>query len=175
MIDNLSVDYMHCILLGVVQQFVKLWMNGSYRNKYWYISPRQVDIIDNRLSKIRPHSDIKRFPRSIKLAGQWKASELKNFLLYCSIYVLRDILTANILRHWCLLVNSTFLLLGESINAQNISESERMLDTFIADVFKICSAEHASYKVHQLSHLATCVRRCGPLWLTSCFTFESDN
>jgi hypothetical protein len=114
-------------------------------------------------------------PRSLKLAGKWKASELRSFLLYYSIYVLRDILPTNYLKHWLLLVDAIFTLLLEKLTVQDITKSEQMLHKFITDTVLLYGVEHISYNIHQLSHLGECVKVSGPLWRTSAFPFESNN
>jgi hypothetical protein len=175
MVRGFTVDYMHCVLLGVVRQLIDLWTDAKYRDCDWHLSAAQVCIIDNALLSIKPPCDIKRFPRSIKLAGKWKASELRSFLLFYSMHVLRDILPDVFLKHWLLMVDAVYYLLRKNISSDDLNACELMLRKFVTDVVRLYGIEHMSYNVHQLSHLVDCVRNCGPLWKTSAFPFESHN
>ena len=135
----------------------------------------QTTEIDNLLFSVKPLSDIKRFPRSICLASNWKASELKNFLLYYSIYVLQNVLPRVYIKHWIFLVHSIFYLLQENISQQDLVSCERMLSKFVIDTVALYGVELVTYNIHQLSHLVECTRNRGPLWRTSAFAFEHNN
>lgn len=175
MVRGFPVDYMHSVLLGVVRQFIALWSDSKHHESDWYLSPRKVAIIDKALLSIKPTSDIKRFPRNLKLASKWKASELKNFLLFYSVYVLQDVLPNIYLKHWMLLVEAVYKLLQEDIPLHDLSVCERKLKKFVIDTVRLYGAENMTYNVHQLSHLTACVKNCGPLWRTSAFAFENNN
>ena len=43
------VDYLHCVLLGVVRQFVTLWFESSNHLNAWYID-RRIHGVDALLS-----------------------------------------------------------------------------------------------------------------------------
>ena len=36
-IKGIPVDYMHCVLIGVVKNMVKLWFNSTNHRKEWYM------------------------------------------------------------------------------------------------------------------------------------------
>ena len=36
-IEGTSIDYMHCVLLDVCKQVIKLWMQSKYHKELWYI------------------------------------------------------------------------------------------------------------------------------------------
>lgn len=56
------VDYLHCVLLGVVRQFVTLWFDSSNHLNAWYID-RRIHGVDAQLLSICPPSEITRAPR----------------------------------------------------------------------------------------------------------------
>lgn len=67
-----SVDYMHCVLLGVCRQLFRLWLETKHRHQPWYIG-NKVAQLDSRLSKIHPPDEMKRTPRSIQTTLKyWK-------------------------------------------------------------------------------------------------------
>jgi len=72
LIDGMSFDYMHCVLLGVTRLLLRLWFTPSFHGESWYLNS-VVKEIDDRLCSIRPPDEIQRTPRSIeKTLKFWK-------------------------------------------------------------------------------------------------------
>jgi hypothetical protein len=70
-IKGTSVDYMHCVLLGVCRQLLKLWLLSQYHKEVWYIGT----VLDERLANIKPPSEMKRTPRSLTSTRKyWKGA-----------------------------------------------------------------------------------------------------
>ena len=65
LIDGMSIDYMHCVLLGVTRMFLQLWFNLSYHSELWYIGST-VHEVGSRLREILPPYKIQLTPRSIE-------------------------------------------------------------------------------------------------------------
>lgn len=64
-IRGFSVDYMHCVLLGVCRQLLKLWLKRKNHRSLWYIG-NHVSKLDKRLLAIRPLIEMQRTPRSME-------------------------------------------------------------------------------------------------------------
>ena len=47
-IDGTTIDYMHCVLLGVMRQLLSLWISSDHHNEQYYIG-RKLNIVDCRL------------------------------------------------------------------------------------------------------------------------------
>lgn len=72
MVDGMSADYMHCVLLGVTRMLLRLWFNSPHHSELWYIG-NATNKVDSRLCSILPPSEIQRTPRSIdKTVKFWK-------------------------------------------------------------------------------------------------------
>ena len=112
--------------------------------------------MDSRLLSIKPISEISRAPRSFSDRKHWKASEFRSFLLYYSIPILQGILPTKYYKHYLLLVTSLRKLLGTSIEQKDIDKE-------------------MTINIHTLNHLPHTVQDLGPLWVYSCFFFESLN
>lgn len=175
MVRGFAVDYMHCVLLGLQRQFIDIWTDSKYHEAEWYLPASKVADIDRMLLCIKPPCDIKRFPRSVKLAGKWKASELRSFLLFYSMFVLQNALPDKYLKHWSLLVHSMHALLHEKISRTDLVAIDSMLREFVSKTEALYGVEHMSFNLHQLCHMVECVQYCGPIWRVSAFSFESDN
>ena len=101
---------MHGVLLGISKLLINLWIGSSNSREKFSISA-YVDIIDERLTKIKPPSFITRIPRTISDHFKyWKASELRSWLFYYSLPVLSDILPAAYFLHYACLVEGIYLL-----------------------------------------------------------------
>jgi hypothetical protein len=166
-------DYMHSVCLGVMRQMVELWFESKHHGKSFYIG-QKVKIVDERLQLISPPSEIHRSPRSISQRHFWKASEWRAFIFY-SLVVLHGILPTIFLNHYFLFVYGIYTLLGDSISSSLICLSELCLTKFVIKLEELYGLSSCKFNAHCLTHLAHCVKDCGPLWATSAFTFESHN
>ena len=133
-----------------------------------------MKLIDERLQQISPPSEIHRSPRSLSERCYWKASEWRAFIFY-SLIVLQGTLPRHHLHHFFLFVYGIYTLLGDSISSSAINLSELCLTKFVIEMEDLYGLSNCKYNVHCLTHLAHCVRDCGPLWATSAFTFEAHN
>lgn len=89
-VRGIAVDFMHCVCLGVMRQFVHLWMDSKQHEKPYYIGRRELEI-NERLKTINVPSKISRAPWSFTERSYWKASEWRTFILY-SLVILHGIL-----------------------------------------------------------------------------------
>ena len=149
-------------------------MPGSKNHDQEYYIGRKADVVNKRLEAIRPPTEIHRAPRSLSERHYWKASEWWAFLLY-SLVVLQRVLPVRFLNHYFLYVYGIYTLLGDSIDQESISSAKVALTKFVIQVEHLYGLRHCSYNIHSLTHLAHCVKNCGPLWATSAFIFESHN
>ena len=172
-VRGVAVDFMHCVCLGVMRQFVNLSMESKQHDKPYYIGRREAEISE-RLSGINVPSEISRAPRTFTDRNYWKASEWRAFIFY-SLVVLRDILPPVFLKHLFLFVYGVYSLLGDSIDESTINSAEACLTKFVIQVEELYGLKCCSFNVHQLIHLAQSVKDCGPLWSSSAFIFESNN
>ncbi|XP_047122453.1 uncharacterized protein LOC124805950 [Hydra vulgaris] len=88
MISQFLLDYMHLVCLGVVRKIICLWIKGEYQC-------RQPSIIISKISKnlcslreAMPR-EFSRQPKSLFEFRKWKATELRQFLLYSGAVVLQ--------------------------------------------------------------------------------------
>lgn len=174
-IDGTTVDYMHCVLLGVMRQLLSLWIGSEHHNEQYYIG-RKLKIVDSRLEAINPPSMITRKPRKLSTHFKYlKASEYRAFLLYYSLPVLSGILPCQYLNHFSLLVISIHTLLQQSISHRQLLQCQNMINTFCQQFEILYGQRYMSANVHLLLHLPNTVRQLGPLWVYSCFYFEGQN
>lgn len=172
-VNGFVIDHMHSIDLGVVRQMLELWFDSSNHNQPYYLGLR-VKIIDETFSKISPTQKIAR-KRSIESRHIWKAHEFKNWLLYFGIPCLYKQLPLTYLKHFALLSDSIYLLLKEKISEDDIQTAEFKLRSFVLQFEELYGSKNMTYNVHLMSHIANCVKNCGPLWAYSNYSFETNN
>ena len=68
-----------------------------------------------------------------------------------------------------------FTLLGDAISGSSICLAEVCVTKFVIRIEELYGLSSCKFNVHCLTHLAHCVKDCGPLWATSAFTFQSHN
>ncbi|XP_077511368.1 uncharacterized protein LOC144121829 [Amblyomma americanum] len=171
-----TVEYMHCVLLGVTRQFTEYWFDPSRcREKYYIGRPSTVNALNKRLTSIRPPHHVTRLPRTIQERHFWKAHEWRNWLLFYCVPCCLNTLPAQFLRHFALLCEAIFILLQEQLSSAAISYADRLLQRFVCRAAALYGERCMSFNVHQLTHLTQAARNFGPLWAHSAFGFESGN
>jgi len=173
-ISGFNPECMHSIMLGVVKQFVGLWLDSSSAGKQFYLRPKAMNL-NSLLVACKPPSEVKRLPRSLDARCYWKASEWRAFLLLYSAVVLKNILPDEYYRHWLLLVYGVYNLHQKKVKVTDLCLCDLALNKFVAQVPELYGDEHVSYNVHLLVHVTNAVKNWGPLWATSAFVFEDSN
>ena len=68
-----SVEYMHCIMLGVVKTLLSLWTDPAKSRGTLHDIEPDLPLIDQRIAQIQVPTEMPRKPRSIKEhLGDWK-------------------------------------------------------------------------------------------------------
>lgn len=173
-VNGFCIDYMHCVLLGVVKLLMDFWLDSKYHKCGFYIGLKS-NKIDERLLQFKPPSNISRTPRSIKERALWHANEFRNWLLYYSIPCLENFLPSKYLKHFGLLSHSIFTLLKTRITEVELNAIDKNLTQFVRQFQLYYGNDHMVYNVHLLTHLVQCVQYHGPLWTSSNFHYEDNN
>ncbi|XP_023205352.1 uncharacterized protein LOC111611721 isoform X1 [Xiphophorus maculatus] len=165
-------DYMHCVCLGVVPEFVNLWLDPLYGRKRFHLSPQSLKNLDKALSAIQPPDEIRQRPRRLSERMHWEASEWQAFALLYSPVILRKVLPNLYYKHWMLLISSLHILLSPFASQEEISCAELCLVQFVSQVPSLYGLEHCSFNCHLLTHLSENARNWGLLWANSTFVFQ---
>ena len=174
-IHGTAIDWMHQVLLGIVRRLMHLWCDSSHSSEPYSLHSI-VDKVDARLRQIQPPNFISSVPRSIKdHLKYWKASECRSWLFYYSLPVLYGLLPDVYFQQYLLLVEAIYLLNGDSVSPEIVDHCEQVLKNFCLMHATLYSQREMTSNIHQLLHLCDVVRDLGPLWVYSCFTFESLN
>ncbi len=175
LVAGVPMDYMHCVLEGVMKWLIEKWFNSSSHGSPYYIG-RSVKKVDSYLLYQSPPHDFSRAPRSIEKHRRfWKASEQRNFLLYYSLPILSSILPPLYFHHYSLLVCAMHILLQSKLTEIQIQAAEVMLFDYYKLLPELYGEKSCTLNAHSLTHLTAYVRLWGPLWTHSLFGFESMN
>lgn len=175
LIRGTVIDYMHCVLEGVVRLLLDLWFDSENHFHKYYVTPRMEEIVNKNLNCIKGLRSFTRRPRSTKEKGFWKANEFRCWLLYYALPCLKGVLKDSYFQHFALLSEAIFIFLQTNISKTEFDKAARNLQEFVKNFAKLYGEENMMYNVHLLEHLSECVTSCGPLWAYSNFNFESNN
>lgn len=175
LVHSFAIDYMHCVLLGVMKTLLNFWLSSSTK-EIFHISNENLKMLDRRLLAIKPTSEITRKPRSFILErANFKANEYRSLLLYYLRFCLPGLLRMEFVHHFQLLSASIYILLQEKLSEEEITKAENKLIQF-ADEFEAKYGRNSvTMNVHLLRHIPNAVRNLGPLWAQSVFGFEANN
>ena len=71
-INGMSVEYMHCALLGVSKLLLSLWTDSARCSNTIHDIRHAIQQLDNRINRIKVTSSIRRKPRGISDLKHWK-------------------------------------------------------------------------------------------------------
>jgi len=173
LVSDVPLDYMHLICLGVVKKLlVNIWCFGKPPHK---LQSRSVNIISDsllNLIKYIPH-EFARKPRPIKEAKRYKATELRQFLLYTGVIVLENHLDKNKYEHFLTLHVAVRILLSDSLMKTMTDYAEELLKHFVLSSKLIYGPQILSHNFHNLLHITDDARKYGNLNLFSNFSSEN--
>ena len=165
------VDYMHCVLIGVFPELLKVCYKSS--------SAKEREEINRKTSGLacpREMVSYSRKIRSLEEVSQFKANEFFNWLFYISPIVFLDQIPFALYSHLTNLVFGIRLLL-ESSSPAIVRAAEKLLDQFCSEHVAVNGGNERveTINAHCLKHLPDQVRRFGPLFCQSAMSFESAN
>lgn len=174
-VNGFSLDYMHCILLGVVSKTLDLWLNSKNKTQDFYLKPKQRDTMNRRLISLRPCSGGSRLPRSLNEYKNYKANEFRSWILFYMKICAEGIQKRKYVDHMQLLSASVYILLGNNITSQQLNIASQKCLTFVNEFEKIYGRTNMVMNVHLVLHLVNACKSLGPLWTQSAFVFEDFN
>jgi hypothetical protein len=173
LVSQVVLDYMHLICLGVVRKLMNLWVSGPLATR---LPARSVNIISEALISIskRLPSEFARKTRSLKDLKRFKATELRQFLLYVGPTVLKGVLPEKLYYNFMLLHSATYILLSKSASNKQWNDLARsLLLKFVKSMSNLYSKTSVVYNVHALLHVSDDSLNFGSFDNVSAFSFEN--
>lgn len=167
-------DDLHLLHLGLVRKFLYGWKTGSFGTRTKW-SARNIQQISNYLLSCNVHkpSEIHRKIRPLSELPRWKGTELRAFMLYTSLTVLKRFLPDKYYKHYLLFYCSVVILGSEYHCEKMINLADNMIKDFL-NIFKgLYGIEHFTSNLHNLRHLTQEVRQFGVLKNFNAYSFEN--
>ena len=111
-----------------------------------------------KIKELKPPSFVNHMPRKVSEFSYWKATELKTFLLVCSLPILENIMSKKYFEHNKLLVYAITVLIFSSVSDEMVETARRLLTEYV-EIFQILYG----------------IKKFGPFWTMTCFQFENFN
>lgn len=176
MVTDIPLDYMHLVCLGVVKRILQLWMtskaNGPKELRIGSLAKWEISELLLAL-KHRWPKEFARKPRSLSELDRWKATEMRNFLLYSGPVVLQRFIKEEAYSNFMLLSVAIHVLANPSLCIEYNEYSHQLLVKFVKHFAQLYGSERVVYNVHSLIHLPEDVKVHGPLDQFSAFPFEN--
>lgn len=181
LVDSFALDWMHGVCIGILPLLLDIWLgkkkpiydeDESYHFKPFTAAQRLE--LNRRIASLKPPTRISHKPRSILDRSFYTANEYRSLLWFYLRFSLYGILKKDLLSHFILLSEATYMLSKTHISQDEISKAEKMLIKFADDFEYYYGRNAVTINVHNLRHYANSVRKTGPLWCNSAFPFESN-
>ncbi|EEC19829.1 hypothetical protein IscW_ISCW024921, partial [Ixodes scapularis] len=174
LVTQFPFEYMHLICLGVTKKLMLLWLRGRLGSRITPSTAKHISAVLESYAEYIP-CEFARKPRSLDDIDRWKATELRQFLLYTGPIVLFNNLDKKYYSHFLLLNVAIRLLVGvKTCAAREMREyAGALLSHFVKTFGALYGKEHYSYNVHGLLHVAEDVEKFGSLDNVSAFQFEN--
>lgn len=172
MVSGFPHDYMHLVCLGVMRRLLDLWICGPLRIR---LPAQKVKTLSENLVSLQNHTpcEFARKPRSVAERNRWKATELRQFLLYTGAVVLFDVLSTPVYQNFLLISVAISVLASPSVSAPLCDFAKTLVISFVEHFGQLYGKEQLVYNVHCLVHLCDDVKRHGHLDGISGFPFEN--
>lgn len=172
MIRDFVVDVMHLVYLGVMKKLITHYWQPGCGTK---LSKKNLDRLSQLMMNLSSQipEEFQRTTRSLEDLSVWKATEFRLFLLYVGPFVLKNILTSQLYRHFMLLHVSMRILNSKKLFLQETDLAQFYLERFFLTAQHIYGYSCLGMNMHLLNSLVDDVRRFGrPLDEISAFRFE---
>ncbi len=148
-IDGMAIDSFHAVFEGMAKKMLRLWFDSEFSASPFSLR-RIISEIDDVFLKIMPPNCVHRPPRSISKYNSWKGSELKNWLFYYSLPVLKEFMRPDYYQHFIQLVTAISILNSDSISEHQIDHCQYLLDKFVKEFSSenMYSLKYCSINVH---------------------------
>jgi hypothetical protein len=167
LVTNFPPEAMHLCYLGVCKRFLTFWIEKVLRPSQRACLSEKVMAFGQQLP-----IEFKRKVRSLHHFKYWKATELRNFMLYISPFVLDGFLPTDMVKHFMLLHFGLYTLSTEN-SVDLLDNAHACILKFVAEVPDVYSYGEMVYNTHVLIHLVDYVKLLGPLDYWAAFKFES--
>lgn len=175
-ISSVPYDYMHVILIGAVKKLLLFWTTANHHHS---LPSHTIKTLDEKLISISKYipEEFQRNPNTrnhpIKDVNRWKATELRQCILYTGIVLFRNQVHSDVYYHFLELSVALRILLTENIEKQYNDYAKNLLRHFVIKFGDMYGSCYVSHNIHALIHIASDAEKYGSLEKISAFPFEN--
>ncbi|KAG8225186.1 hypothetical protein J437_LFUL001313 [Ladona fulva] len=171
MVKNFPYDYMHLACLGAMRKLLLLLMTGPLLVR---LQTLLVSMLCERLEYIRDFlpSEFQRKSRSVREVKRWKATELRQVMLYTRPYVFKDIVSDDVYVHFLSFHYAMRCYVGVRYGHRRRA-AQKLMHYFASNFKNLYGRRSVSHNVHALIHVHDDAAHYGCLERVSCFKFEN--
>jgi len=108
-------------------------------------------------------------------SNSMKSDELKTWVLYVSLYALKDSLPKPHFNMWQAFVRACKLLLKPYISVEETNHAHELLKLFNNTFVRLIGAKYCTPNMHMQLHIKSCIVDFGPVYCFWCYSFERYN
>ena len=168
-------EYMHLSCIGVMDKIIQFLIESKYASPA-KISASIIKMLSNRLQKIAEYcpDEFARKPIDVSKHSDWKATELRQIILYSGAASFFGLINPDVYIHFLLFHCAMRIFIDPCSTPEDILFAENLIKIFVGRAEEIYGVRFMTYNVHGLLHLADDVKAFGPLDSYSAFPFENN-
>lgn len=172
LVSQIPLDYLHLCCLGIMKKLLLSWIEGPGHFK---LRRKSINLISERLLNIsiQMPKEFSRKTRGLSEIRHWKGTEFRTFMLYVGPFVLKEILSKKIYKHFLLFHVAMYIMCLNAESQEWLDYASKLLTQFVNEIPKHYHSDFLSYNMHSLQHLPFDVKNHGCLDRFSAFEFES--
>lgn len=178
LVSSIPLDYMHLCCLGIMKKILHCIVRGSnIPNSCGPIrlSKDQIILINNRLKIISKWlcSDFVRVPHNLNDFNTFKATELRQIMLYTGPFLFKHIVSLPVYNSLIMFnIVMRILSCSKTVYSQN-DYANALAKHFVKTFSHVFGRGNVSYNVHSFIHLANYCKKYGVVDNFSAFPFEN--
>jgi hypothetical protein len=173
MVNDVVIDYMHAVLLGVTKKLLKMWFIETGKYKLSNVDKNKASKVIESINVNIPN-EFQRSLRDLNFISHFKATECRQFLLFHGIIALKDVVDRRIYQHFLKFHIAIKILCDRKFYVKFNHIAQILIDDFIEEFKIIYGEKEIIHNVHLLHHVPHESLRNGPLDDYSCFPFENN-
>lgn len=173
-VTRVPFEGMHLVWIGNCKKVVAAQVAGKYGFKR--LNLRKLNIMDARMELLKSYctSEFNRRPREITQFRNFKATELRQLLLYTAPAVFKDVFDDDYYQHLMILHSVMRLLVSVDTPREMYTFCQSALETYVTLCEQLYGQQFLSYNVHGLLQLVADVELLGEMDSFSVFCYENN-
>ena len=174
LVSRVPFETMHSIWLGNVKKVLSAKIEGKFGHRR--LNGRKLDILNSRMILLATFcpSEFNRRSREITMCHNFKATELRQLLLYTAAAVFKNVFEEEYYDHLMILNSVVRLLISEDTQREMYVWCQGALESYVRTCETLYGQQFLSYNVHCLLHIVADVEILGASETTSAFGFENN-